>query len=162
MSRIVTITEIRAPIERVFDLSRSVDLHVRSASETGETAVAGVTSGLLELDQEVTWRGRHFGVWRQLTSRITAFSRPDYFRDSMVRGDFLELNHDHFFSDQGNKTIMKDVFDFTAPFGFLGDAADRFFLRPHLKQFILARNRVIKKTAESDDWKSYLGNGSIP
>src|ERR1700678_251012 len=116
MSRIVTITEIYAPIERVFDLARSVDLHVRSASDTGETAVAGVTSGLLELDQEVTWRGKHFGVWRQLTSRVTAFSRPDYFRDSMVKGGFRELTHDHFFNDHGNKTIMRDVFDFTAPF----------------------------------------------
>lgn len=162
MSRIVTITEIHAPIERVFDLARSVDLHVQSAVESGETAVAGVTSGLLELDQEVTWRGKHFGVWRQLTSRVTAFSRPDYFRDSMVKGAFRELRHDHFFNDHGNKTIMRDVFDFTAPFGFLGDAADRFFLRPHLKEFILERNRVIKRTAESDGWKAYLAGDSIP
>ena len=162
MSRIVTVTEIYAPIERVFDLARSVDLHVQSAVESGETAVAGVTSGLLELDQEVTWRGRHFGVWRQLTSRLTAFSRPDYFRDSMVKGVFRKLNHDHFFCDHGSKTIMRDVFDFTAPFGFLGDVADRFVLRPHLKEFILERNRAIKKTAESDGWKLYLGNGSIP
>jgi ligand-binding SRPBCC domain-containing protein len=162
MSRIVTITEICAPIERVFDLARCVDLHVRSAGDTGETAVAGVTSGLLELDQEVTWCGRHFGVWHKLTSRITAYSRPNYFRDSMVKGAFRDLNHDHFFNDQNGRTIMRDVFDFTAPFGILGNAADRYFLRPHLKEFILERNRMIKKTAESDDWKSYLANGAIP
>ncbi len=51
---------------------------------------------------------------------------------------------------------MRDVLDFTAPFGSLGDAADRFFLRPHLKRFILTRNAVIKRTAESEDWKLYL------
>jgi ligand-binding SRPBCC domain-containing protein len=156
MSRIVIITEIRAPIERVFDLARSVDLHVRSAGDSGETAVAGVTTGLLEPGDEVTWRGKHFGVWQNLTSQITAYSRPDYFHDRMVRGAFRDLWHEHFFSEQGTRTIMRDVFDFTAPFGFLGEAADRFLLRPHLKRFILARNQVIKKTAESDDWKFYL------
>jgi hypothetical protein len=77
MAIVTTITKIRAPAERVFDLSRSVDLHVRSAGSTGETAITGVTSGLLELRQEVTWRGKHFGVWQNLTSKITRCSRPD-------------------------------------------------------------------------------------
>ena len=43
------------------------------------------------------------------------FSRPDHFRDSMVRGAFRELDHDHFFEVHGDLTIMKDVFDFTSP-----------------------------------------------
>jgi hypothetical protein len=48
-------TEIRAPIERVFDLARSIDLHVKTASGTDERAVCGVTTGLIGPDQEVTW-----------------------------------------------------------------------------------------------------------
>jgi ligand-binding SRPBCC domain-containing protein len=127
VSFVTTITEIRAPSERVFDLSRSVDLHVRSASATGERVIAGINSGLLELGQEVTWRGRHFGIWQDLTSRITIFSRPDHFRDSMVRGAFRELEHDHFFEAHGDLTIMKDVLDFKSPLGILGGPQMPFF-----------------------------------
>ena len=156
MAIITTITEIRAPAERVFDLSRSVDLHVRSAGSTEETAIAGVTSGLLELGQEVTWRGKHFGVWQNLTSKITRFSRPDYFRDSMVRGAFRRLDHDHFFEAQGDLTIMKDVFDFNSPLGPLGRVAEALFLESYMRRFIIERNDVIKKTAEGQDWKLYL------
>ena len=37
-------TVIAAPIERCFDLSRSIDLHLESMSHTNERAVAGVVS----------------------------------------------------------------------------------------------------------------------
>jgi ligand-binding SRPBCC domain-containing protein len=156
MAIITTITKIHAPIGRVFDLSRSVDLHVRSADRTGETAIAGVTSGLLELGQEVTWRGKHFGVWQNLTSKITRFSRPEYFRDSMVQGAFRRLDHDHYFEAQGDLTIMKDVFDFTSPLGVLGRIAGFLFLESYMQRFIIERNDVIKKTAEGEAWKQYL------
>jgi ligand-binding SRPBCC domain-containing protein len=145
MAVITTITKIYAPADRVFDLSRSVDLHVHSAGKTGETAIAGVTSGLLDLDQEVTWRGRHFGVWQNLTSKVTAFSRPDYFRDSMVKGAFLRLDHDHFFETQGSMTVMRDVFDFTSPLGFWV-ALQRFSSWSRIcDASLLKRNAVIKK-----------------
>jgi ligand-binding SRPBCC domain-containing protein len=156
MATITVITEIRAPAERVFDLSRSVDIHVRSAGGTGETAVAGVTSGLLELGDQVTWRGRHFGLWQNLTSKITRFSRPDYFRDSMVQGAFRRLDHDHIFETRGDLTIMKDVFDFTSPLGLLGRIADVLFLKSYMRRFIVERNDVIKNAAENEDWKLYL------
>ena len=73
-------TFVRAPVDRCFDLSRSIDLHTESTAKTGERAVAGVTAGLIEMGEEVTWRARHFGVWQELTSRITAFDRPHHFR----------------------------------------------------------------------------------
>ena len=38
-------TEIAAPIERCFDLSRSIDLHLKSVDNTGEQAIDGVTTG---------------------------------------------------------------------------------------------------------------------
>ena len=78
--------DVAAPPDLCFDLARSVDAHVASARATGEQAVAGVTSGLLSLNDQVTWQGRHFGLTQELTSRISAFDRPRYFRDEMVRG----------------------------------------------------------------------------
>jgi ligand-binding SRPBCC domain-containing protein len=149
-------TEIRAPLERAFDLARSVDVHMASTAHTGERAVAGVTSGLMELGQEVTWRARHFGTWQHLTSRITAFVRPFHFRDSMVRGAFQRFDHDHFFSQRGELTLMRDVFDFEAPFGILGRIAGRLFLTEYMRRLLVTRNALIKTVAESDQWRDYI------
>ncbi len=149
-------TEIHAPIERSFDLSRSVELHMDSTAQTGERAVAGVTSGLMALGDEVTWRARHLGVWQRLTSRITMFERPFHFRDSMVRGAFRRFDHDHFFTQQGGTTLMRDVFDFESPFGILGRGADLLFLTGYMRRFLLTRCLLIKTVAETERWRRYL------
>ncbi|MES1224732.1 MAG: cell division protein, partial [Bacteroidota bacterium] len=44
-------TFIAAPVERVFDLSRSITLHKISASHTDEKAIAGITSGLINVNE---------------------------------------------------------------------------------------------------------------
>lgn len=154
-------THIHAPIERCFDLSRSVDLHARSTAQTGEEAIGGVTSGLIGLGQEVTWRARHFGVWQTLTSRITACDRPRHFRDSMVHGAFKRFDHDHEFvvDGSGEGTLMTDIFSFDAPLGALGWLAERLFLARYMDWFLRERARVIKAVAESDDWRRYLSCG---
>ena len=148
--------EIRAPVERVFDLARSIDLHCQSTAVTGETAIAGKTSGLIGLGEEVTWQARHFGIRQTLTSRITAFSRPDHFRDSMVRGAFQRFDHDHFFLSRGESTLMRDVFDFTSPGGILGRAMDALLLNAYMRRLLEERNRVIKHVAESGEWRQFL------
>jgi ligand-binding SRPBCC domain-containing protein len=149
-------TEIHAPIERIFNLARSVELHMDSTAETGERAVAGVLSGLMALGDEVTWRARHFGIWQHLTSRITMFQRPFHFRDSMVRGAFRRFDHDHFFAQQEEITVMRDVFDFQSPFGILSRAADRLFLTDYMRRFLLTRCTLIKTVAETEQWRRYL------
>lgn len=149
-------TFIAAPIERVFDLARSIDLHTHSTSSTGERAVGGVTAGLIGPGQEVTWRARHFGVWQTLTVRVTAFERPTHFADAMLRGTFRHMEHHHHFEASTGGTIMRDVFTFESPLGILGRIADRLFLGRYMGSFLVERNRVIKATAESDAWKKYL------
>ncbi len=155
--RIELTTHIAAPRERCFDLARSVELHTRSTASTGELAVGGHTSGLLALGDEVTWQAKHFGVWQTLTSRITAYERPAYFRDSMVRGAFARLDHEHHFAEDGRGgTVMRDLFEFAAPFGVLGWAAERLVLTRYLRRFLEARNREIKTVAESDAWTRFV------
>ena len=152
-------TLIRAPIERVFDLERSLDLHMASTAKTGERAVGGLTAGLLGAGQIVTWRARHLGVWQHLTSRMTAFEPPVHFRDSMVRGAFARFDHDHWFEragSEGEHTLMRDVFDFTSPWGPLGRLADSLFLTRYLRGFLQGRNRVLRETAEGSEWRKYL------
>lgn len=156
MPLIEVITSIAAPVERVFDLARSIDLHTASTEQTGERAVGGVTSGLIELGQEVTWRARHLGVWQTLAVRITEFDRPWHFRDTMLRGAFRRFDHDHYFTEAADGTMMRDAFNYTSPFGAIGSVADRLFLTRYLRGFLAARNSTLKSVAESGRWCEFL------
>lgn len=155
MARFEIATLIHAPIERCFDLARSVELHVRSAGETREQVVGGRTSGLLDRGEQVTWRARHLGAWRSLTSQITRFDRPRSFRDSQVRGPFARFDHDHVFEGVAGATRMTDVLDYAAPLGWLGRLAEVAILNAHLQAFLTERAAVIKRVAESDEWRRY-------
>jgi ligand-binding SRPBCC domain-containing protein len=167
--RIEFLTTIQAPVTRVFDLCRSVDVHMASAAATGERAIGGVTSGLMQLGDEVTWSARHFGCRWRLTSRILAFDRPRHFRDSMVRGVFRRFDHDHWFEQRGQTTVVRDVFDYTSPGGLLGRIADRLLVERHMRDFLQHRMAVIRDVAESERWQQFVadepaptGSGGVP
>jgi ligand-binding SRPBCC domain-containing protein len=149
-------TKIHAPVERCFDLARSIDLHVRSQSRHHEKAVGGVMTGLIGVDEEVTWRARHFFVWQTMTSRITKFERPTHFRDEMVRGAFRKFEHDHYFKSESFETLMTDVCEFDAPLGPLGQLASRLVLTRYLTQLLEDRGQIIRRAAESDEWRRFL------
>jgi ligand-binding SRPBCC domain-containing protein len=159
MVRLEEVTVIRAPIDRCFDLARSVEVHLAHNIHSGEVAVAtaGVTSGLIGLRQRVTWRGRHFGTWHQLTSEITVMDRPAYFQDAMIRGPFRSMRHDHFFRPLSpDETEMRDVFCFAAPLGILGRLAELAVLRRYMQALLRERNSVIRQIGESPAWRRYL------
>lgn len=141
-------THIAATPERCFDAARDLDLHLRSMAHTGERAVAGRTSGLIELGEEVTWRARHVGIVQHFTSRITAFDRPRHFRDEMQRGAFRSFVHDHFFEVEGAGTKMVDVLVFAAPLGVPGRIAEALFLRRYLTRLLRDRAAVLKESLE--------------
>jgi ligand-binding SRPBCC domain-containing protein len=141
-------TYIAAPQELCFDLARDVELHIKSTAGTYERAVKGVTTGLIGPGEEVTWQATHFGIRQKLTSRITAFDRPHYFRDSQAAGPFHHFDHDHFFSIESQGVLMRDVFEYQSPFGWLGRLADRIFLISYMTEFLRRRAQVIKETAE--------------
>src|SRR5437870_3406751 len=113
-------TVVKAPIERVFDLSRCIDLHLTTMTAHKEKAIAGVTKGLINLGESVTWQATHFGISQKLASKITLFDRPYHFRDSMVKGAFARFDHDHFFEEIEQETLMKDFFDYSSPFWYFG------------------------------------------
>ncbi|MDQ0230805.1 SRPBCC family protein [Metabacillus malikii] len=139
---------IYAPREICFDVARDIDIHTQSTSQTFEKAIAGVTSGLIELNETVTWEAIHFGIKQKLTVRITEFDYPNRFVDEMEKGAFKRFYHSHEFIEKPNGTLMVDTFDYTSPLGVLGKLADRLFLEQYMKNFLITRNRVIKKVAE--------------
>jgi ligand-binding SRPBCC domain-containing protein len=149
-------TVIKAPMERCFDLARSIDLHVASQSRHGEKAIAGVVTGLIGLGEEVTWRARHFGIRQTFTSQIAEFNRPAHFRDVMVRGAFHRFEHDHDFERMPDGTMMVDLCRFEAPFGLLGALTTHLVLRRHLIGLLRERASVIRHAAESGEWRRYL------
>lgn len=119
--------------------------------------MAGVTTGLIELGDEVTWRARHFGVPWRMTSRITAMERPGFFQDCMVRGPFAVFEHDHVFEASSDVTVMRDVLRFEAPAGWIGRVVGRRAILPHLTRFLVERNAILKRVAESEtEWRVYL------
>ena len=150
MPTIELFTQINAPIEIVFDLSRSIDLHMESTKQTGERAIAGHTSGLIELNENVTWRAKHFGIWQNLTSKITEYKYPDYFVDEMVSGTFKSFRHEHHFSTIDGQTLMKDLFVFESPFGLFGKFFNWLVLKKYMTGLLVERNRVIKEAAETN------------
>lgn len=148
MPEIELLTTINAPIEKCFDLSRSIDLHKESTKQTGEEAIAGRTSGLIELGETVTWRAKHFGIWQNLTSKITEFDRTNLFVDEMVEGAFKSIHHEHHFTRIDDHTLMKDVFVFESPLGILGRFFNWLVLTNYMTRLLEKRNRVIKEVAE--------------
>ncbi len=156
MPTIELITHINSDIQTCFDLSRSIDLHKLSTAKTNEKAVDGKMSGLIGLDEFVTWEAKHLGVTQRLTSLITGFNNPTYFRDEQIKGIFKSIIHHHYFEEKDNVVIMKDVFTFQSPFGILGQLINGLFLKSYLSKLLKERNRVIKEYAETDKWKSVL------
>src|ERR1700731_4390101 len=159
MIRIEEITIINAPIERCFALARSVEVHLIANIHSGEQALAidGITSGLPELSQRVTWRAKHFGVWQNLTSEYTAIQSPTSFHATMVQGIFRPMQADHYFRTlPTGATEMKDLFRLAAPLPILGPLAEALFLRRYMLSLLRERNAVIKQIAESSDWQRYL------
>ena len=148
MPRIELRTEIAAAVELVFDLARSIDAHVVSMTESRERAIAGVTSGLIGLDDQVTWRATHFRIPFTMTSRIVAMEAPTYFVDEQVQGPFARFRHEHRFISEGGASQMIDAIEYSSPFGVLGRTVDRIGLERYLTNLIRKRNEHLKAAAE--------------
>jgi len=151
-------TLILAPIQRVFDLSRSINLHKISVAHTDEKAIAGVTTGLIKENETVTWQAKHLFKQRQFTSKVTEMKLPDFFIDEMIMGDFKSYLHQHHFKAIDNGTIMIDMVDFESPYGIIGKLFNKLYLKNYLQNLLQKRNAVIKEYAETNKWKVVLNN----
>lgn len=149
MSIIKLTTHIKAPLENCFNLSRSIDVHLQSMQAHRERAVAGITSGLMQLNETVTWKARHFGILFTMQVKLTELQFPAFFADQMVSGPFKMMRHYHYFKPEAGGTVMTDEFVFRSPLGWLGRAVSKLILKPYLKKLLLQRNQTIKQLAET-------------
>jgi ligand-binding SRPBCC domain-containing protein len=156
MPNIHLTTFIAAPVDRVFDLSRNIDLHKKSMIKHQEEAVAGIRFGLIEKDETVTWKAKHLFKTRILKSKITEMIKPQVFVDEQSQGDFKMLKHEHHFKPCENGTIMIDLIHFETPYGAAGKMFNALYLTKYVRKLIEQRNNTIKEFAEGEQWKNLL------
>jgi ligand-binding SRPBCC domain-containing protein len=149
-------TFIAAPIERVFDLSRSIDLHKVSMQKYGEVPVQGTTFGLLADGETVTWKAKHLFKERFLKAKLTFFKRPYLFIDEQVEGPFKSLKHEHYFKAIQNGTLLIDQFRFETGRGKAGALFNNLYLTRYMERLLEERNKTIKEVAETAQWQKFL------
>ena len=139
---------IKAPIEICFDLARDVEVHTQTTLKTKERAVRGVTAGLLQEGDSVTWEAVHFGIKQRLTAKVIFMEKPHSFVDVMVKGAFKSFIHIHQFMEEEGGTTMIDHFQYRSRFGPIGVLIDKLFLEKYMRKFIISRALVLKEIAE--------------
>jgi len=149
-------TFVAAPVDVVFNLSRSIDLHKKSMIHYKEEAVAGIRFGLIEKEETVTWKAKHFFKTRFLRVKITDMKKPDHFTDEQVEGNFKTMKHEHHFKPCDNGTILIDQFYFESPFGAMGKLFNSLYLTNYIKKLLEQRNKTIKDYAETEKWMRLL------
>ncbi|WP_130734133.1 SRPBCC family protein [Flavobacterium sp. J27] len=148
MTTIHLTTRIKAPCHIAFDIARNIDIHQQSATKTKEKAIAGKTSGLIELGETVTWKGKHFGLYIKHQSIISQMEYPNSFVDEQLKGHFKAFKHTHLFEEQNGITIMQDILEYETPYGIFGKLFDKLLLKNHLKNFLSSRNTILKRISE--------------
>jgi ligand-binding SRPBCC domain-containing protein len=141
---------INAPIRICFDLARNVEVHTKTTTDTKEKAVAGITQGLLEEGDIVTWQATHFGIKQKLTAKVIFMDEPIKFIDVMMTGAFHSFTHTHEFLEENDGTFMVDTFEYKSPLGPLGKIADKLFLEKYMTRFLANRANELKKIAEKE------------
>jgi ligand-binding SRPBCC domain-containing protein len=145
---------INAPIDRCFLLSTNVELVGRTL---GMKPLEGKTSGLFVADDRLLWAGWKFGLPQMHESYITHYERPAFFQDTMGRGRFKRYQHDHYFYEMDERTVLNDKIRFTMPLGFLGRLVGQFVLVPYLSRRLRRRLVLLRKVAQNQkEWRKYL------
>ena len=144
---------IHAPIQVCFDLARTVEVHAGKTLLTKQIAIEGITFGLMERGDFVTWETTHLGMKQKLTSQVIEMVNPNRFTDAMVRGAFHSFTHTHEFIERGTETSMIDTFSYKSPFGILGKAANHLFLEKYMSHFIARHAQKVKRIAEATKYK---------
>ncbi|QDU35092.1 hypothetical protein KS4_31700 [Poriferisphaera corsica] len=141
-------TVISAPIETCFELACNVDFH-KSLDTNSERIIGGKTSGMLQIDDQITWESTHFGIKQKFVSKITALTSPTHLQDVMVEGAFKSYTHDHYFEKIDDiHTRMNDIIQYEVPMWAIGRLMEIGFMNKYLHNLIESRCNAIKEKAE--------------
>lgn len=151
MADLEVTTTLPCGIERAYELVRRVETHERAMAGYDERVVDAPPDGVLDEGDRITRRSTHFGRTFTRTMTVTAATPPLSFREVEVEGPFAEFVHDHEFEriDDGH-TIVDDAVSYELPWGPLGDALDRLYVRGYLRRVIRERNRNLERIAAQE------------
>ncbi|MGG1517897.1 SRPBCC family protein [Paenibacillus oryzisoli] len=152
MARVVEEIIVKAPMAVCFDAARDITYHGQTVWPwTKERAVDGRVRGLIENGETVTFEARHFGIRQRLTAKVTSMNKPASFVDAMTKGAFRYLTHTHEFEEAAEGTLMRDILDFSSPYGWVGLAFDKLVLKRYMRAFIRYRQRTLKRVIEQQE-----------
>lgn len=86
-----------------------------------------------------------FGIPLSWTSRINQVKEGHYFTDDMIEGPFAIWHHQHFFEEQDGGTLVKDIVDYKAPLGIIGQLFEPILVKPRVKAIFAHREKVIRE-----------------
>ena len=143
-------TEIDAEPAEVFELALSVDAHTASMGRSGERAVAGVTSGRLQLGDTVTWKARHFGFPFRMTSVISSWDPRAVLRRRADARPVRGLAARPSLEPAGEgRTRMVAVVVFSSPLGALGGLVDALVLDRYMRRLVEQRNAWLREALQA-------------
>ena len=150
VTRILLETSIAAPVERCFNLARSVDVHRSSMSQSSERAVAGVTTGVMSRGDTVTWEAKHLGFTRRLTSKVIELEQPSTFRRRASLRAVCLFHARARIRGDGAGNVDDRRFRIWRPLRRLRRDWCRLILAGYMRRLLRTRNAYIKRLAESD------------
>ncbi|TDW99675.1 SRPBCC family protein [Dinghuibacter silviterrae] len=156
MSTIHVTSCIHAPVERIFNLSRSTSLHKAVLRSYKKGTLESRGEGLMNVGDKISFRLSYLGRQRELVTKIDVMEDPKMFVSTLVRGSFRNLRHEHHFKPIENGTLLIDLLEYEPAYGAAGKWADGLLIRSFLKKYLEAKNRLIKQYAEGEKWKVIL------
>lgn len=156
MPKIHVTTFINAPIERVFNLSRSLTLSKMAFKSAKEQLLSSSAANMVGAGETITLRAKHLGKTREITARVTDFTLPDGYTEEQIKGDLKSFRHEYHFKKVENGTIMIDLVEYDGPRDLAGSIAGKFFLKSYFENNVKKKNDLIRQYAESEKWKAVL------
>jgi ligand-binding SRPBCC domain-containing protein len=148
---------VAAPIERCFLLSTSLEIVQRELRmHPVATAETTRTTGLVVAGDRIRWEGWQLWLPQYHVALISEFEPYSFFQDKMIAGRFKYLQHDHEFTEIGGQTLLKDTVRFSLPLGLAGGLVGKYIMVPHIRGLMHRRFNLLKRIAESDEWRKYL------
>jgi ligand-binding SRPBCC domain-containing protein len=157
MNKIEFNTYIKAPVERCFDLSRSIDFHKKSLSPmVKEESVAGCTTGLIGYNQRVLMQSKLWSYQFSTELKMTKFNPPYFLSFEIADSHFESAFHDYYFYDISDETVMVNHFYYKLKLGIIGEIGNLLFLEKYITRTITTRNDLLREYAETDQWREIL------
>lgn len=69
---------------------------------------------------------------QKIKTKVVKVTAPNYFQDIQEKGAFKSWKHEHFFTQEKENTVVKDVITFQVPFGIIGRLFFKFYLKKEL------------------------------